>query len=275
MHLVDLPRGLREFWLWFEVSDALECGVLGIAFHPEFENNGRFFVDYVPHGGEEDRRTVVTELQVDPRTLRNPFRIADILEVPQPAGTHNGGQIAFGPDGMLYVALGDGSAGGDPFLNGQNPANRLGSLLRLDVSRTGAATVPPDNPFVDTPGYHPQIYARGLRNPWRFTFAPDGRVIVADVGQSRWEEIDLVEPGDNLGWSEREGFDCYSPLEGCETTGFVDPIYTYGRTEGASITGGVIWHAPGELQGHYLFGDFVTGRLWAWNCPWNDSGCTT
>jgi len=265
LHLVDVERGRRTFWAWLEVDDQLECGVLGIAFHPRFEDDGRLFDNHVPMRGP--LRTVVTEYRTDPRTLHEPRPVAEVLSVQQPAGTHNGGQIGFGPDGMLYVALGDGSAGGDPHHNGQDAKNRLGAVLRLDVTAPGPARAPPDNPFVDRDDVHPQIYALGLRNPWRFTFAPDGRLIVADVGQSRWEEIDVVRGGDNLGWSIREGPSCHAPAEGCAEAGLVDPVYSYGRREGASITGGVVWQGPGRLAGHYVFGDFITGRLWAMRLP--------
>jgi len=268
IHLVDVPRGLREFWIWLEVHDGLECGVLGIAFHPDFERTGRFFVNHVPATDDPDAlRTVVTEYRVDPRTLREPKRVADLLSTDQPAGTHNGGQLRFGPDGMLYVALGDGGAGGDPFRSGQDLTRRLGTILRIDVSEPGSGRPPSDNPFVRTEGADPLIWAWGLRNPWRFTFAPGGRLIVADVGQSRFEEIDVVQAGDNLGWSLVEGPDCFQPPEDCRHEELVDPVYVYGRLEGASITGGEVWEAPGPLQGRYLFGDFVTGRLWAMPVP--------
>lgn len=265
VHLVDLTRGEREFWIWNEVNDELECGVLGIAFHPDFESNGRFFVYLVPR--ETKRSTAVREFRVDPRTLRRPELVGDVFVVEQPAGTHNGGQIAFGPDGMLYVGLGDGSAGGDPFLTAQDRSSVLGSLLRLDVSERGRITVPPDNPFVGQAGVRPEIWAFGLRNPWRFTFDDLGRAIVGDVGQAAWEEVDIVQAGDNLGWSIREGTQCHRPPTGCPDDGFVEPIHVYDHLEGVSITGGVIWQAPGALFGRYLFGDFGTGRLWALDVP--------
>lgn len=265
LHLVDVARGTRLFWLWLDVDETLEAGLLGFAFHPEFAENGRLFVHHVPRGGP--LRSVLSELRVDPDTLDPPEWVADLVTVPQPAGTHNGGQLAFGPDGMLYAGFGDGEAGGDPGHTAQDSGDLLGSMLRLDVSQPGRATAPPDNPFIGQDDVQPAIFATGLRNPWRFTFAPDGRVVVADVGHSRWEEVNLVEAGDNLGWSRMEGRDCFEPPEGCDPAGLVAPAYTYGRTDGISITGGVIWTALGPMRGRYLFADFGTGRLWAMALP--------
>ncbi|HHO50385.1 MAG TPA: dehydrogenase, partial [Deltaproteobacteria bacterium] len=180
---------------------------------------------------------------------------------------HDAGQLAFGPDGMLYVGLGDGGFRNDPLGAGQDRSTLLGSMLRLDVRTPGRYAVPDDNPFVGIAGVRPEIWAYGLRNPWRYSFTPDGRLVVADVGQNTWEEIDLVSRGDNLGWSLREGSSCFEPPKGCPTVDLTDPIYTYGRKDGGSVTGGVVWTAPGPLQGRYLFGDFSTGRLWALRLP--------
>ncbi len=268
IHLVNLQTGIREYWLWLEVCDILESGVLGIAFHTAFVENGRFFVNHSPDHGD-GLFTMVSEFRVDPGTLRGPRKVADLLTVRQPERTHNGGQIAMGPDGHLYVGTGDGEAGGDgdPHRSGQDLDSLLGKILRLDVRSPGRAGIPDDNPFVGVPGARPEIYAWGLRNPWRFTFAPDGRLIVADVGQASFEEIDIVAAGDNLGWSVREGTRCFHPPEGCSSEGFVDPIYTYAHEEGISITGGVVWTRPGEIEGRYLFSDFGTGRIWAVALP--------
>ncbi|MEO0600908.1 MAG: PQQ-dependent sugar dehydrogenase [Myxococcota bacterium] len=268
VHLVDLETSIREYWLWLDVSDILEFGVLGLAFHTDFEDNGRFFVHHSPTR-EDGWFTVLTEFRVDPESLDRPRKVADLLEIEQPERTHNGGQLAMGPDGHLYMAVGDGEAAseGDPHRNGQNRGTMLGALLRLDVSRPGKLDIPDDNPFVDDESLRPELFAYGLRNPWRFTFDPDGRAVVADVGHATWEEINIVASGDNLGWSVREGRDCFRPTEGCETEGFVEPIYVYGHEEGISITGGHVWTAPGDLQGRYVFGDFGTGRLWALTLP--------
>lgn len=268
IHLVDLATGIREHWLWMEVSDTLEMGVLGIAFHPDFETNGRFFVNHSPRR-KDGWFTTVSEFQVNPRTMRAPRHVADLITVRQPERTHNGGQIAVGPDGCLYVGTGDGEAtgDGDSHRTSQNVGSLLGKILRVDVSQPGKATIPDDNPLVGVQGARPEVWAWGLRNPWRFAFDPSGRLVVADVGQAVAEEIDLVFAGDNLGWSVREGTDCFRPPEGCPTEGFVEPIYTYAHHEGISITGGPVWTGAGALEGRYVFGDFGTGRLWALALP--------
>lgn len=268
VHRIDLTTELRAQWIWLDVHDGLECGVLGVAFHPDFARNGRLFVNHCPAAREgQGLRTVVTEFRTDPATLTLPERVADVWSTDQPAGTHNGGQIRFGPDGHLYVALGDGAAGGDPEGSGQDVGSPLGALLRLDVSTPGEARPAADNPFVDDPAAHPAVFATGLRNPWRFAFTPDGRLVVGDVGQSRFEEIDVVRAGDNLGWSRVEGRACFEPAEVCDLDAFVPPLHVYGRDEGASVTGGVVWTGDGPLGGRYLFGDFATGRLWAMDLP--------
>ena len=266
LHLVDLAAGTRVSWIWFPVIDALECGVLGLAFAPDFEESGRFFVHHTPRSEGDEVTGVLSELRTDPETLDPPVVVAELLRVPQPHGTHNGGQVAFGPDGMLYLALGDGHAG-NPARRSQDRSNLLGSLLRLDVSTPGRYAVPPDNPFVGEDGVRPEIWAYGLRNPWRFTFDAQGRVLVADVGQARWEEVDVVQAGDNLGWPDREGFDCYPAEQPCAEGDFVDPVLVYDHQDGISITGGVQWRAPGPLAGQAVFGDFGTGRLWAARVP--------
>jgi glucose/arabinose dehydrogenase len=168
---------------------------------------------------------------------------------------------------MLYVGLGDGGAANDPQDNGQKPGALLGKMLRLDVD--GASLVPSDNPFVGREGWRPEIWAYGLRNPWRYVFAPDGRLVVADVGQNLWEEVSVVGRGDNMGWARREGAHCFPPKRQCSAEGMVDPIHEYGREEGISITGGVF--ATGDavpaLRGKYLFADFGSGRFWAIDLP--------
>jgi glucose/arabinose dehydrogenase len=196
-----------------------------------------------------------------------------LLEVEQPYQNHNAGQLVFGPDGMLYVGLGDGGFRDDPKGNGQNPGVLLGKMLRIDVNGSDDKApyrVPPDNPFIGKPGFRPEIWAWGLRNPWRYSFDPQGRLIVADVGQDRWEEIDIVQAGDNLGWQVREGFVCArKDPQNCEPTGMTDPFFVYGRQDGASITGGYVYSGSRvpALRGLYVFGDFVSGRLFALALP--------
>jgi glucose/arabinose dehydrogenase len=254
-------------WFSIEVATRSELGLLGIAFHPKFEENGVFFVDATPVRPDGDA-TVVSRWRTDPKTLASPRQEGVVIEVAQPFQNHDAGQIAFGPDGMLYVGLGDGGYRGDPHDNGQNRSTLLGSMLRLDVDAAQPYAVPEDNPLVGVDGARPEIWAWGLRNPWRFSFDPRGRMIVGDVGQDRLEEVDIVGRGDNLGWRVREGDACYEPADcAALSVGMVDPIWTYGRDAGVSITGGVTWTAPGPLQGRWLVGDYGTGRLWALTLP--------
>jgi hypothetical protein len=261
------PGGPAKPWFTVDVVTTSELGLLGIAFHPKFTTNGLFFVDATPAGGSTGFVTRILRGHVDPATLASPTIGSVVLEVEQPYQNHDAGQILFGPDGMLYVSLGDGGFRNDPHGHGQNLGTLLGSMLRIDVDHGEPYTVPPDNPFVDRPGARPEIWAYGLRNPWRFTFDPRGRMVVGDVGQNRLEEIDLVAKGDNLGWKIREAERCFDPETDCPTAGLVDPIWSYPREEGVSVTGGLVWTAPGPLSGKYLFGDFGSGRLWALDLP--------
>ena len=263
----------RGTLLEVDVVTRSEEGLLGLAFHPRFEENGRFFVNYT--AGKPKAKTVVQEWRVPPgQSLRTasaaPHHV--LMEVPQPYANHNGGQLLFGPDGMLYVPLGDGGFKDDIHGNGQNRAALLGSILRLDVDGAEPYAVPSDNPWVGVDGVRPEAWAVGLRNPWRSTFAPDGRLVVADVGQNTWEEVGFARAGANLGWSGWEGRHCFPPeAEGCGGD-VVLPFHEYGRQEGISITGGVVCgdaQVPG-LAGLYLFGDFVSGRLWALPLPSGD-----
>lgn len=258
-------------WFTVDVSTASEQGLLGLAFHPKFAENGLFYLNYtLPRSGT----TRIAEWSVasgaDP-TAATPTEKRVLLEVPQPYANHNAGQLQFGPDGFLYIGLGDGGSGGDPHGHGQNPNTLLGSMLRIDVDRAGEGTpyaIPPDNPFVGNAAARQEVWAYGLRNPWRYAFAPDGRLVVADVGQNAWEEVDIVEKGGNYGWNVREGRHCYEPARNCATDGLIEPIFEYGRDLGASITGGYVYDgAIAELKGRYLFGDFATGRVWALELP--------
>ncbi len=253
------------------VNDAgNEEGLLGLAFHPDFATNGYFYVDYT---ASNPRRTVVSRFKVSDQdsNVAIPDSEFIILEVNQPFSNHNGGQIVFGPDSMLYIALGDGGSGGDPFGNGQNLATLLGSILRIDVNHTQPGlhyAIPPDNPFAgNTEGYREEIYAYGLRNPWRFSFDPiTGQMWCGDVGQNAWEEIDLITAGGNFGWNIMEGNHCYEPPSGCDVTGLVLPIWEYFHNSGnISVTGGFVYRGPGvpSLQGKYVYADFGSGRIWA------------
>lgn len=246
-----------------------EQGLLGLAFHPDYATNGLFYVNYTASG---PLRTVIAEYQrstADP-LVADPASQRVVLEFNQPFGNHNAGKIAFGPDGLLYIATGDGGSGGDPQNNAQTPSNLLGSLLRIDPLETAAGpySIPADNPFVGQSGFRSETYAYGLRNPWKFSFdSATGDLWLADVGQDVWEEINLVEAGDNLGWKQVEGPACYVP--NCDLSAYTAPIFAYPHNAtpqgGLSVSGGFLYRgalAP-SLQGRYLYADFVRPRLWA------------
>ena len=255
--------------LFGDVTDRLvddlevEMGLLGLAFSPDFPQDNRVFVHYT---ADDPRRNVISWFPV----ANDIMEMAEeqiILEVPQPGEIHKGGQLAFGPDGMLYIALGDGGGLGRG-ANSQNLSNLLGSILRLDVSGDGYE-VPPDNPFVDTPDARPEIYAYGFRNPWRFSFDREtGDLWTADVGELRWEETDRVVAGGNYGWGVLEGYACFEADE-CATDGFVAPrsVYRHPDKGGAAVIGGFVYRgaAMPELAGWYVFGDFLSGEIWALN----------
>ncbi len=257
--------GAAKPWFQLPVATGSEKGLLGIAFDPQFAQTRRFFVHYskIIDGQHKGRLAVMKD---GPTPCSAATGERPLLEVDQPYSNHNGGQIAFGPDGMLYMALGDGGYADDPHGHGQNKATLLGSILRLDV-RGGALKVPPDNPFAGGGG-RPEIEAYGLRNPWRFSFA-GARGVAGDVGQNLWEELTVIEKGENHGWKTREARHCFPPGERCSQAGLVDPVYEYGRDEGISVTGGYVYRGakiPG-LKGKYVFGDFASGRIWAIDLP--------
>ncbi len=244
-----------------------EQGLLGLAFHPDFSDNGRFFVNYTDQGGD----TVVSEFAIsDADSNRaDPMSEAVILTIEQPFSNHNGGDIAFGPDGYLWISTGDGGSGGDPQGNGQNPESLLGKLLRVDVDHGSTYTIPPDNPFVEDPGARDEIWALGLRNPWRFSFdRQTGGLFIGDVGQNQWEEIDFeprIDPGGrNYGWNTMEGGHCFETGV-CETDDLTLPIFEYSHSAGCSVTGGHVYRGSRfpALDGLYLFGDFCSGTIWA------------
>jgi glucose/arabinose dehydrogenase len=257
---VDLAAKTVRAALALPVTTRSEMGLLGIAFHPDFATNRRLWLSYNP---PEVLRSHVEEYRWEGEfPAGRPVPVKVVLTVDQPYANHDGGQIQFGPDAMLYVALGDGGSAGDPKNAGQRLDTHLGKILRLHPD--GAD---PKNPLADRA--LPEIWAYGLRNPWKFTFAPDGRMIAADVGQNTWEEVTFVLPGGNHGWKVREGAACFEPATGCATEGMVEPIWMYGRDAGVSVTGGVVGaHAElGALAGRYLFADYGTGRMWALPLP--------
>ena len=201
--------------------------------------------------------------------LADPSSERVILEVSQPYSNHNGGQVLFGPDGYLYIGLGDGGSGGDPHGNGQNLTTLLGTILRIDVRSSGAEgtyRVPPDNPFAgNTGGARPEIWAYGLRNPWRFTFdRKTGELWTGDVGQNRFEEVNIIKPGLNYGWNIMEGDHCFGQSS-CNAAGLEPPVIEYGRDGNCSVIGGYVYRGTrlASLDGAYVYGDFCSGKVWA------------
>jgi glucose/arabinose dehydrogenase len=263
--------------VFLNISDRVlfngEQGLLGLAFHENFTENGHFYVDYVANN---PRRTVVSRYSVMANDTNQGDENSEtiLMEILQPFSNHKGGQIAFGPDGYLYIAMGDGGSAGDPYRNGQNLTSLLGKILRVNVDFPSGGlnySIPDDNPFVNnTLGYREEIFAYGFRNPWRFSFdSVTGWLWVADVGQNRIEEIDIVEKGKNYGWNIMEGSLCYSPSSGCNQTELELPILEYDHGVGQSITGGFVYRGVElpELVGAYVYGDYVSGRVWA---LWHD-----
>ncbi len=237
-----------------------EQGLLGLAFHPDYRANGRFFVNYTRR---PDGATVIAEYRRGARNVASRQERL-LLLIPQPYSNHNGGMVAFGPDGLLYLGLGDGGAGGDPHNNGQDPDNLLGKILRIDVDHGDPYAIPADNPFAKGGG-KPEVYAWGLRNPWRFSFdAATGDLWAADVGQYKWEEVDRVVRGGNYGWRIMEGMHCFKPAVSCDMTGLVAPVVEYDHAGGrCSITGGYVYRgkAAPRLNGLYLYADYCSGEL--------------
>jgi glucose/arabinose dehydrogenase len=246
-----------------QLSTGGERGLLGLAFHPRYSSNGRFFVNYTR---AQDGATVIAEYHVssDPDLAAPQESI--LLVIPQPYSNHNGGMIAFGPDALLYIGMGDGGSGGDPENRAQNPEELLGKFLRIDVDGPPPYRIPPDNPFAGQQG-KPEIYALGLRNPWRFSFdRRTGELWAGDVGQNLWEEIDVIAKGKNYGWRLLEGTHCFNPANNCELVqNVVPPVTEYRHEQGrCSVTGGYVYRGKRlpALEGVYVFGDFCTGEIW-------------
>jgi glucose/arabinose dehydrogenase len=246
-----------------------ERGLLGLAFHPGFKENRRFFVNFTDREGH----TRVVEYHAPGSDRADPASARLVLKIEQPYTNHNGGCIEFGPDGFLYVGMGDGGDKGDPDNRAQDLSTLLGKLLRIDVDGQQPYGIPPGNPFVGIKGARPEIWSYGLRNPWRFSWDPaTGDLWIADVGQKSWEEINMEPAGDpggrNYGWRLREGAHCFDPPEDCEQPGLVDPVFEYSHaTGGCSITGGYLYRGdelPG-LRGKYLFADWCAGKVWVFD----------
>lgn len=252
------------------VSTTSEQGLLGMAFEPGFDGKGSVWVDYT----RADGATVISSFAVAGDTA-DPASEKVWLTIPQPYANHNGGMIAFGPDGYLYIGMGDGGSGGDPQGNGQNPSALLGKLLRIDVTppaggtRATAYAIPADNPFAGQAGWAPEIWALGLRNPWRFSFdRKTGDLWIGDVGQNLWEEIDFQPAsstgGENYGWNRYEATHPYPPDSAPAAGDFTMPVLEYDRQTGQSVTGGYVYRGSAQpaFWGTYFYADFSVGRIW-------------
>jgi glucose/arabinose dehydrogenase len=238
-----------------------ERGLLGLAFHPGYERNRRYFVNYTRR---PDGATVIAEYHAsaaDPNVSARVERV--LLVIDQPYSNHNGGMIAFGSDGFLYIGMGDGGSGGDPENRAQDRQELLGKMLRIDVNHGAPYTIPPDNPFVGGGG-RPEIWALGLRNPWRFSFDRRTHELWAgDVGQNAWEEIDIIRRGGNYGWRLMEGAHCYNPAL-CDRKGLELPVAEYAHGGGrCSVTGGYVYRGAAipRLNGMYVYGDYCSGEI--------------
>jgi glucose/arabinose dehydrogenase len=248
-------------------SQANEQGLLSVAFHPDYRNNGFFFVNYT----NTDGNTTIARYQVaDDPDIADPNSAKILLTINQPYGNHNGGQLVFGPDGYLYVGMGDGGAANDPHNNGQSLDTLLGKILRLDVDNGDPYGAPQDNPFVDQPDARPEIWSYGWRNPWRISFdRGTGDMYVADVGQNKYEEVHVefagTPGGQNYGWRLMEGLHCFNPAE-CDPASLpVElPVAEYDHSQGCSVTGGYVYRGANypELTGTYLYGDYCSGLVW-------------
>jgi glucose/arabinose dehydrogenase len=242
-----------------------EQGLLGLAFHPDWPTVNAFFVNYTNRSGD----TVVGRYRVsDDPNRADPNSEVRILELDQPAANHNGGNLVFGPDGYLYIGTGDGGGAGDQFGNGQNRRTLLGKMLRIDVNSGQPYGIPPDKPFVGTTSTAPEIWAIGLRNPWRYTFdRATGDLYIGDVGQNAWEEIDFQSAssagGENYGWPLMEGAHCYNAPR-CNEQGLVLPVAEYSHSLGCSVTGGYVYRGQlfPSLTGIYFYADYCSGRIW-------------
>jgi len=248
-------------------SRSSEQGLLSVAFHPRYRETGRLFVNYTDRQGD----TVISELRVsDDADRADPASEKVLLQIDQPAANHNGGQLAFGPDGYLYIGMGDGGGANDQFRNGQNRESLLGKILRIDVDNGDPYAIPADNPFVNQAGTRPEIWAIGMRNPWRFSFDREtGDLYIGDVGQNSWEEVSFQPAasggGENYGWPITEGTHCFEPREGCDTAGLTLPVHDYTQQLGCTIVAGYRYRgtAVPDLADAFIYADYCSGRMWA------------
>lgn len=253
-----------------DITDRVSCcgerGLLDLTFDPDFDVNQHVYVNYTDRSGD----TVIARFTAADASAEQIDRSTErvLMKVQQPFGNHNGGQLRFGPDGKLYIALGDGGAAGDPGNRAQRLDTLLGKILRIDIDGDPYA-IPSDNPFVGVDGARGEIWAYGLRNPWRFSFdRTTGDLWIADVGQGRVEEVDFAPStsrgGENYGWRKMEGSSCFEPASGCRSPDLVLPVVEYEHDEGCSVTGGYVYRGRShrELRGAYIFGDFCSGTIW-------------
>jgi glucose/arabinose dehydrogenase len=251
-----------------KIESGGEKGLLGLALHPQFIQKGLFFVNYTRRVAGQ-LQSVIAEYIVSPTNANqaSPTSERILFTLNQPFDNHNGGQLAFGPDGFLYLGFGDGGGAGDStFGNGQRKDALLGKILRIDVDSRGAGQygIPQDNPFA-TGGGAPEVWAYGFRNPWRFSFDSNGRLFAGDVGQDKFEEVDIVVKGGNYGWNIMEGLHCFNPPSNCNQSGLILPITEYDHLAGdITVIGGYVYRGTSipQLQGAYIFGDFGSGRIW-------------
>jgi glucose/arabinose dehydrogenase len=267
------PDGARSTFLDLtrQIKSGGERGLLGLAFHPSYAENGRFFVYYTDRQGD----IAIAELNAFPgdnRERADPSSLTVLLSIPNPAINHNGGMLAFGPDGYLYIGTGDGGGAGDPFQSAQNSFSLLGKMLRIDVDGQASGLhyrIPSDNPFTGRTTYRPEIWAKGLRNPWRFSFdSENGNLFIADVGQDHWEEVNFQPAGDkggtDYGWSHMEGRHCFPPNSKKRCARGERPVAEYSHDDGCSVVGGYVYRGSDipKLDGVYLFSDYCSGTLW-------------
>ena len=280
IHVFPNDPGVTDAEIFLDLTSVViapsEMGLLGLAFHPDYAENGYFYVNYNARSGGANV-TRISRFSVDAENIdrADPNSEVILMEFVQPFPNHDGGQIAFGPDGYLYIATGDGGSGNDPLNAGQDLRVLLGKILRIDVDNPDEGMeygIPETNPFAGNSHYQSEIYAWGLRNPWRFSFDSEtGMLWCADVGQNLWEEINIIEKGGNYGWRVMEGFHCFNPNDAgdrnfnCDSVSLISPIWEYSHDNGnVSVTGGYVYRGSElpELEGTYIYADFASGRIW-------------